>query len=201
MSIPPPPSSPQARPFPSVSQPPPPHPNQSPPPPAQSRPPHPNQPPPPYAARNAPVPPFEPTSVNNPAGQFTHSQQALPGHDLAFRFDGGVLTFWGTFLLAVAVTVLTFTIAYPFAVVLFQRWRAKHTIIGGRRLEFTGSALELWARWLLWDVLIFLTFGIYLLWVVPRITRWKVEHLRFASTDPSTIDLTGNSGYSSVPMP
>jgi uncharacterized membrane protein YjgN (DUF898 family) len=97
-----------------------------------------------------------------------------------FDFDGGAATYVGTALLAVLVTVLTLGICYPFAVVLRQRWRAKHSMIDGRRLEFTGSAAGIFGRWLWWLFLIVVTLGIYSFWVVPRMEKWKWEKTTFA---------------------
>lgn len=96
-----------------------------------------------------------------------------------FKFDGGAATYVGTALLGVLITVLTLGICYPFAVVLMQRWRAKHSLIDGKRLVFTGSAWGLFGRWLLWLLLIIVTLGIYSFWVGPRIQRWKWEHTDF----------------------
>lgn len=92
-----------------------------------------------------------------------------------FRFDGGAATYIGTALLGLLLTVVTFGICYPFALMLMERWHAKHTTINGYRLRFVGSATGLFARWLLWLLLIFVTCGIYGFWVTPRIARWKVE--------------------------
>lgn len=97
-----------------------------------------------------------------------------------FKFDGGAATYVGTALLGALITVFTLGICYPFAVVLMQRWRAKHSLIDGKRLIFTGSAWGLFGRWLLWLLLIIVTVGIYLLWVGPRIQRWKWENTDFA---------------------
>lgn len=102
------------------------------------------------------------------------------GRTGSFKFDGGAGTYIGTGLLAFLMTVLTLGILLPFAVVLRQRWRAKHTTIDGRRLAFYGSAMGLFGRWLLWLLLIVVTVGIYSLWVVPRLTRWVVESTDFA---------------------
>ena len=71
-------------------------------------------------------------------------------------------------------------VMYPFALVLRERWRAKHSFIDGKQLVFTGSALGLFGRWILWLLLIFVTFGVYLLWVAPRIQRWKWQNTDFA---------------------
>lgn len=67
-----------------------------------------------------------------------------------FKFDGGAATYWGTFLLAALVTLVTIGIAYPWALCMKQRWIAKHTIIDGRRLRFTAGGMNLFGHWLLW---------------------------------------------------
>ena len=99
-----------------------------------------------------------------------------------FRFDGGAGTFVGTALLGGLITVVTLGICYPFAMVLMERWRAKHSFIGGHRLVFTGSAWSLFGNWIKWLLLSFVTLGIYLFWVVPRLTQWKWEHTDFDPT-------------------
>lgn len=38
-----------------------------------------------------------------------------------FEFDGGAATYLGTSILALLITILTFGIAYPYALVLKQR--------------------------------------------------------------------------------
>jgi uncharacterized membrane protein YjgN (DUF898 family) len=103
------------------------------------------------------------------------------------RFDGGAATYLGTGLLAVLITICTLGICYPFALVLNQRWRAKHSYIDGQRLVFTGSAVGLFGSWIKWFVLCIITAGIYSFWVGPRIARWKWEHTDFDPTSaPST---------------
>ncbi len=99
-----------------------------------------------------------------------------------FRFDGGAGTYLGTGILAFLVTVFTLGICYPFALVLKERWRVKHSYIDGQRLIFTGSAWSLFGNWIKWLLLSIITLGIYLFWVGPRIARWKWEHTDF---DPS----------------
>lgn len=105
-----------------------------------------------------------------------------------FHFDGGAATYVGTGILAALITVCTFGICYPFALVLKERWRAKHSYIDGQRLAFTGSAWGLFGNWIKWFLLIVVTVGIYLFWVAPRIARWKWEHTEFDPTwRPNTI--------------
>ncbi len=76
----------------------------------------------------------------------------------------------------VLITVCTFGICSPFAPVLRERWRAKHSSIDGFPLVVTGSAWALFGNWLTWLVLSSITLGIYLFWVGPRIQQWKWEH-------------------------
>jgi uncharacterized membrane protein YjgN (DUF898 family) len=98
-----------------------------------------------------------------------------------FTFDGGAATFVGTAVLGMLITMLTLGICYPFALVLRERWRAKHAYIDGRRLDFTGSARGLFGNWIKWLFLIVITIGIYSLWVGPRIAAWKWKHTDFAA--------------------
>jgi uncharacterized membrane protein YjgN (DUF898 family) len=97
-----------------------------------------------------------------------------------FAFDGGAGTYVGTGLLAFFITVLTLGICYPFAYVLRERWRARHSYIEGRQLVFTGRALGLFGNWLKWFFLIIITLGIYSFWVGPRLYRWKWENTSWA---------------------
>ena len=96
-----------------------------------------------------------------------------------FKFDGGAATYWGTSILSLLITILTIGICYPYALVLKQRWIAKHTIVEGRRLRFTGTGIGLFGNWIKWLVLILVTLGIYSLWVIPRVNKWVVEHTDF----------------------
>jgi uncharacterized membrane protein YjgN (DUF898 family) len=97
----------------------------------------------------------------------------------AFTFDGGAGTYLGTGILALLITIFTLGICFPFAVVLRQRWRAKHTYINGHRLIFVGSAVGLFGNWLKWLLLMIVTVGIYGFWVAPRMQKWIVENTDF----------------------
>lgn len=97
-----------------------------------------------------------------------------------FAFDGGAGTYFGTALLAFLITVFTLGICYPFALVLRERWRAKHSYIEGRQLVFNGSGWGLFGLWWKWLILIVITVGIYAFWVGPRIYRWRWENTSWA---------------------
>jgi uncharacterized membrane protein YjgN (DUF898 family) len=101
------------------------------------------------------------------------------GKSKTFRFDGGAGTYIGTALLAFLVTLLTLGIALPYAIVLRQRWRTKHTYINGHRLVFLGTGMSLFGNWIKWLLLIIITVGIYSFWVMPRLTKWVVENTDF----------------------
>jgi uncharacterized membrane protein YjgN (DUF898 family) len=98
-----------------------------------------------------------------------------------FRFTGGAATYLGTALLGGLITLLTLGICYPFALVLTERWKAKHSTIDGRPIVFTGTGLGLFGLWIKWLLLSIITVGIYLFWVGPQIQKWKWEHLAFAN--------------------
>ncbi len=102
-----------------------------------------------------------------------------PRRGRQFAFDGGAGTYFGTGLLALLITVFTLGICYPFALVLRERWRCKHSFINGQQLAFTGLAIGLFGLWIKWFLLSIITVGIYLFWVGPRIQRWKWEHTSF----------------------
>jgi uncharacterized membrane protein YjgN (DUF898 family) len=112
-----------------------------------------------------------------------------------FRFDGGAATYLGTGLLAVLITICTLGICYPFALVLNQRWRAKHSYIDGQRLVFTGSAVGLFGSWIKWFLLCIITIGFYSFWVGPRIARWKWEHTDFDPTSAPTTPPRAVTGH------
>ena len=97
----------------------------------------------------------------------------------SFTFDGGAATYVGTSILAVLITVFTLGFAYPYALVLMQRWIAKHTYIDGRQLVFTGTGIGLFGNWIKWFLLCIITLGLYGFWVAPRVRKWIVEHTDF----------------------
>lgn len=119
-----------------------------------------------------------------------------------FRFDGGAATYVGTGLLAFLITVLSFGFCYPFALVLRERWRAKHSYIDGHQLVFTGTGWGLFGNWVKWFLLCIVTIGIYSFWVGPRIQQWRWEHLAFAdpSVNPYTSAARGIPADAAIPQ-
>ena len=97
-----------------------------------------------------------------------------------FTFNGGAANYIGTALLGGLITICTAGICYPYALVLGERWKAKHSTIEGRPIKFTGSATGLFGLWIKWLFLSIITVGIYLFWVAPQIQKGKWEHIDFA---------------------
>lgn len=99
---------------------------------------------------------------------------------LSFKFVGGAGNYIGTLLLGAVITLFTFGICYPFALVLLERWKAKHATIDGRPLVFTGTGWGLFGLWIKWLLLSIITLGIYALWIGPQLQKWRWEKLQFA---------------------
>jgi uncharacterized membrane protein YjgN (DUF898 family) len=97
----------------------------------------------------------------------------------SFVFDGGAADFLGTGILAWLLTVFTLGFGYPWALCMFQRWKARHTIIEGRRLAFNGGGGQLFGLWIKWFLLCIVTVGIYAFWVVPDMQRWIIQNTSF----------------------
>ncbi len=98
-------------------------------------------------------------------------------------FDGGTLGLIGNRLLAGLLTTITLGIAFPWAMCMLERWKAKHTVINGRRLKFTGSGMGLLGKYLLGMLLTLITFGIYGIWFGLSLEKWRVKHLKYEDDD------------------
>ena len=96
-------------------------------------------------------------------------------------FDGGLLQVIGWSVLGFIITVFSFGILYPWAVVMVYGWRINHTVINGRRLQFSGTAMGLFGNWIKWLLLMFITLGIYSFWVGIALEKWRVKHTNFVN--------------------
>ena len=95
-------------------------------------------------------------------------------------FDGGLLQLVGWRLLGLLITLLTFGIAYPWALCMVYGWKINHTVIEGRRLKFVGKGSGLFGSWIKWLFLLLFTCGIYGFWLNIALEKWKVKNTVFA---------------------
>ena len=91
-------------------------------------------------------------------------------------FDGGLLQYIGTSILAVLLTIFTFGIATPWAICMMYNWEVKHTVIDGQRLYFDGTGIQLFGNWIKWWFLTLITFGIYGFWLKIKLKQWITKH-------------------------
>lgn len=94
-------------------------------------------------------------------------------------FDGGYLAYIGYSILVGFVTAITLGIAYPWMCCLMQKWKAKHTVVCGKRQYFDGTGIQLIGKYILWAVLTVITFGIYGFWMAIAIKKWITKHTHF----------------------
>jgi uncharacterized membrane protein YjgN (DUF898 family) len=106
-----------------------------------------------------------------------------------FTFDGGAGGYVAAWLLAAAITVVTLGFGLPVGLVAVQRWKAAHTVIGGRHLVFTGRARELAVSWAWWWPLVLVSVGFYALAVVPKLQRWVWDNTDYDSDHGTDIDV------------
>ncbi len=92
-------------------------------------------------------------------------------------FDGSTWAYLGWWALAALITVATLGIGLAWAQCMFWRYRARHTVVCGRRLTFDGTGLQLFENYLVWGTLTVVTLGIYGLWVPFKVRSWYCGHL------------------------
>ena len=56
-----------------------------------------------------------------------------------FWFGGGAGSYILTALISWFITLISFGLAYPWALCMFHKWRTEHTTINGKRLKFNGT--------------------------------------------------------------
>ena len=94
-------------------------------------------------------------------------------------FDGGLLQLIGWSLLGALLSLITLLIGVPWAVCMIERWKAKHTVIEGRRLAFDGKGAQLFGNYIKWLLLTIITIGIYALWLGIKMKKWVIKHTYF----------------------
>jgi len=94
-------------------------------------------------------------------------------------FDGKLHQYVGYLILFLLMVVLTFGLAYPWAITMMLKWKTRHTVIEGKRLQFKGTGIGLFGNYIKWWLLTIVTLGIYLFWLIISVNKWKVKHTVF----------------------
>ena len=97
-----------------------------------------------------------------------------------FEFKGKGLSYLWLMIWTSVLTVITFSIFWPWAYSAQQRWIAERSYIDGKQLMFKGTGIGLFGTWLLVLFLSIITIGIYAPWGYCRIKRWQFNNLYFA---------------------
>ncbi len=92
------------------------------------------------------------------------------------KFTGGLLGMLGTYILMVLISVFTLGIALPWALCIWQKWVADHTIIDGKQMVFDGTGAQLFGNYIKWWLLCMVTLGIYSLWLPIKFRQWTTMH-------------------------
>ncbi len=92
------------------------------------------------------------------------------------KFTGSMLEYWAKRILMYLIIGGSLGLATPWAVCMFERWKAEHTYIDGVQLSFDGTGFQLLGNWLLWYLLFWITLGIYGFWVPVKMRRWVMKH-------------------------
>ncbi|WP_240903965.1 DUF898 domain-containing protein [Bacillus sp. N1-1] len=105
----------------------------------------------------------------------------LQQEETSSYFDGGLFQLIGYTLLGWIVTVITLGICFPWSYTMIYSWKARHTVIGGKRLGFDGTAVQLFGNWIKWWLLTIITLGIYSFWLYIALEKWKTKHTHFVN--------------------
>lgn len=96
------------------------------------------------------------------------------------RFTGGLLGMIGIYILVILLNIFTAGLACPWAICIWQKWVANHTVIDGRQVIFDGNGLQLFGNYIKWWFLSLITFGIYSLWLPIKFKQWTTKHTHIA---------------------
>ncbi len=91
-------------------------------------------------------------------------------------FDGGMLGWLGINLLKWLITIVSLTIALPWAVCMEKRWYVRHVVVDGQRLAFDGKGIQLFGMCMKWFILSVITLFIYSLWLPIKYRKWQAKH-------------------------
>lgn len=109
---------------------------------------------------------------------FIEGEPVVVNAEVSF-FDGGTAGFIGYTLLGSLILTITCGLAYPWVMVMMQKWDTKHQVINGRRLAFTGTGLGFLGEYIIIFLLTIITCGIYSAWGQVRMYKYITRHTDF----------------------
>lgn len=98
-------------------------------------------------------------------------------------FDGSLIELIGYRILAILITLFTFTLASAWAEKILISYKIEHTVYNGKRLKFEGTGASLFVQRFKWGLLTLITFGIYALWIPIKKEKWVVSNIHFEDED------------------
>ena len=98
-------------------------------------------------------------------------------------FDGSLIELIGYRILAILITLFTFTLASAWAEKLLLSYKIEHTVYNGKRLKFEGTGASLFVQRFKWGLLTLITFGIYALWIPIKKEKWVVSNIHFVDEE------------------
>ena len=108
------------------------------------------------------------------------------------RFVGKAIGYFFHRLLWGLLLVITFGIAYPFVVVMKQKYLANRTYTTGHKNLFNGNGFQLIGKYILWIFLTIITFGIFSIWLITKLIKWKTSHTHFIDSEVKESTYDGN---------
>lgn len=122
---------------------------------------------------------------NHPAEE--QGQQVMEGTPVEpSYFDGAGIECFGYTLLISLISSVTCGIAAPWGICMMYKWKANHTVIRGRRLEFNGTGGQLFGHWIIWLLLTIVTCGIYSFFLHVALLKWITKHTYYQTGEPLT---------------
>lgn len=99
------------------------------------------------------------------------------------RFVGTTFSYFFHLLLWKFLMIITFRLAYPFVIVMQEKYLAKRTYTSNNKNEFDGNGAQLIGKYILWLFLSIITFGIFYIVLAARVIKWKVSHTHFEESE------------------
>jgi uncharacterized membrane protein YjgN (DUF898 family) len=96
-----------------------------------------------------------------------------------FAFNGKGGEYFSLLFIQGLLTIITFGIYAPWAIVKIQKYLAQNLTLEGKPFEFDGEGSPLFSLMFVQILLTIITFGIYYAWALIKIGKYMIEHTRY----------------------